>query len=56
MGELKGKYRSLQVFLDSCVKCGACTDKCHYYLGTTDPKNSDRHSPSGALNPSVDTP
>ena len=39
MGELTGKYRSLQVFLDSCVKCGACTDKCHYYLGTTDPKN-----------------
>lgn len=39
MGELVGKYRSLQVFLDSCVKCGACTDKCHYYLGTTDPKN-----------------
>jgi Fe-S oxidoreductase len=39
LGELKGKYRSLQVFLDACVKCGACTDKCHYYLGTTDPKN-----------------
>ncbi len=39
MGELTKKYRSLQVFLDSCVKCGACTDKCHYYLGTTDPKN-----------------
>ena len=39
MGELTGKYRSLQVFLDACVKCGACTDKCHYYLGTTDPKN-----------------
>ena len=39
MGELVGKYRSLQVFLDSCVKCGACTDKCHYYLGTGDPKN-----------------
>jgi NAD-dependent dihydropyrimidine dehydrogenase PreA subunit len=39
MGELCGKYRSLQVYLDSCVKCGACTDKCHYYLGTTDPKN-----------------
>lgn len=39
MGELKDKYRSLQVFLDSCVKCGACTDKCHYYLGTSDPKN-----------------
>ena len=39
MEELNGKYRSLQVFLDSCVKCGACTDKCHYYLGTSDPKN-----------------
>lgn len=39
MGELLGKYRGLQVFLDSCVKCGACTDKCHYFLGTTDPKN-----------------
>jgi Fe-S oxidoreductase len=39
MKELTGKYRSFQVFLDSCVKCGACTDKCHYYLGTTDPKN-----------------
>ncbi|MFC1685293.1 sulfate reduction electron transfer complex DsrMKJOP subunit DsrK [Pseudomonadota bacterium] len=37
--ELLGKYRSLQVFLDSCVKCGACTDKCHYFLGTQDPKN-----------------
>ena len=39
MGELLGKYRSLQVFLDACVKCGACTDKCHYFLGTGDPKN-----------------
>jgi len=39
MGELLGKYRSFQVYLDSCVKCGACTDKCHYFLGTADPKN-----------------
>jgi len=39
MGELLGKYRSLQVYLDACVKCGACTDKCHYFLGTGDPKN-----------------
>jgi Fe-S oxidoreductase len=39
LGELTRKYRSLQVFLDSCVKCGACTDKCHYYLGTGDPNN-----------------
>lgn len=39
MGEMVGKYRSLKVYLDSCVKCGACTDKCHYFLGSTDPKN-----------------
>lgn len=39
MGELLKKYRSLRVFLDACVKCGACTDKCHYLLGTADPKN-----------------
>ncbi len=39
MGELLGKYRSLRVFLDICVKCGACTDKCHYFLGTTDGNN-----------------
>ncbi|MEM7195094.1 MAG: sulfate reduction electron transfer complex DsrMKJOP subunit DsrK [Pseudomonadota bacterium] len=39
MRELLGKYRSLQVFMDSCIKCGACTDKCHYFLGTSDPKN-----------------
>lgn len=39
MGDLLKKYRSLPVFLDSCVKCGACTDKCHYFLGTSDPKN-----------------
>jgi Fe-S oxidoreductase len=39
MGELLGKYRSLKVFLDSCVHCGACADKCHYFIGTQDPKN-----------------
>jgi len=39
MGELLGKYRSFQVYLDACVKCGACTDKCHYFIGTADPKN-----------------
>ncbi|MDP6705740.1 MAG: (Fe-S)-binding protein [Alphaproteobacteria bacterium] len=38
-GDLLGKYRSLQVYMDICVKCGACSDKCHYYLGTGDPKN-----------------
>jgi Fe-S oxidoreductase len=39
LGELVRGSRALQVFLDTCVKCGACTDKCHYYLGTSDPKN-----------------
>ncbi len=39
LGELVNGSRALKVFLDSCVKCGACTDKCHYYLGTSDPKN-----------------
>jgi len=39
LGEVVAKSRAVQVFLDSCVKCGACTDKCHYYLGTKDPKN-----------------
>ncbi|MBY0578502.1 MAG: (Fe-S)-binding protein [Burkholderiales bacterium] len=39
MGELLTKYRSLKVYLDACVHCGACSDKCHYFLGTRDPKN-----------------
>jgi Fe-S oxidoreductase len=39
MGELLSKYRSLKVYLDSCVHCGACSDKCHYFIGTQDPKN-----------------
>jgi Fe-S oxidoreductase len=39
MGQLLSKYRSLKVFMDACVHCGACTDKCHYFIGTGDPKN-----------------
>jgi len=39
LGDLLGKYRSLKVFMDSCVHCGACADKCHYFIGTQDPKN-----------------
>jgi len=38
-GELLEKNRALKVYMDSCVKCGACTDKCHYFLSTADPKN-----------------
>ncbi|MEL0036652.1 MAG: (Fe-S)-binding protein [Gammaproteobacteria bacterium] len=39
LGELLEQNKALKVYLDSCVKCGACSDKCHYYLGTGDPKN-----------------
>ncbi len=39
MDDVRKKYRSFQVYLDACVKCGSCTDKCHYFLGTGDPKN-----------------
>ena len=33
------KYRSFQLFLDICVRCGACADKCHFFIGSGDPKN-----------------
>ena len=33
------KYRSFKVFMDICVRCGACADKCHFFIGTGDPKN-----------------
>lgn len=33
------KYRSFHVFMDICVRCGACADKCHFFLGGGDPKN-----------------
>ncbi|MGB5847728.1 MAG: (Fe-S)-binding protein, partial [Ignavibacteriaceae bacterium] len=33
------KFRSLKVFMDICVRCGACSDKCHFFIGSGDPKN-----------------
>jgi [DsrC]-trisulfide reductase subunit K len=39
MQERLQKYRSFRLFMDICVRCGACADKCHFYLGTGDPKN-----------------
>jgi Fe-S oxidoreductase len=33
------KFRSLQLFMDICVRCGACADKCHFFIGGGDPKN-----------------
>lgn len=39
MRERLDKYRSFRLFMDICVRCGACADKCHFYLGSGDPKN-----------------
>ena len=33
------RFRSFKVFMDICVRCGACADKCHYFIGTGDPRN-----------------
>ena len=33
------RFRSFKIFMDICVRCGACADKCHYFIGTGDPKN-----------------
>jgi len=39
LAERLGKFRSLKIFMDCCVRCGACADKCQFFLGTGDPKN-----------------
>ncbi len=39
LGEKVTESRALKVAMDACMKCGACTDKCHYFLGTQDPYN-----------------
>jgi Fe-S oxidoreductase len=33
------RFRSLKIFMDICVRCGACADKCHFFIGSGDPKN-----------------
>ncbi len=33
------RYRSFRLFMDICVRCGACADKCHFFIGSGDPKN-----------------
>ncbi|MDB9822685.1 (Fe-S)-binding protein [Deltaproteobacteria bacterium] len=33
------RFRSLKIFMDICVRCGACADKCHFFIGGADPKN-----------------
>ena len=37
--ERLGRFRSLKIFMDICVRCGACADKCHFFIGGGDPKN-----------------
>jgi Fe-S oxidoreductase len=39
MRERLDKFRTLGLFMDICVRCGACADKCHFYIGSGDPKN-----------------
>ena len=30
MADRLKKYRSFRIFMDICVRCGACADKCHF--------------------------
>jgi Fe-S oxidoreductase len=39
MKDRLSQYRSYRLFLDICVRCGACADKCHFFIGSGDPKN-----------------
>ena len=39
MRDRLNRFRSLRLFFDICVRCGACADKCHYFIGSGDPKN-----------------
>ncbi len=39
MRERLDKHRTFKIFMDICVRCGACADKCHFFLGSGDPKN-----------------
>ncbi len=37
--ERLSKFRTFKIFMDICVRCGACADKCHFFIGGGDPKN-----------------
>jgi len=39
MADRLQKYRTFRIFMDTCVRCGACADKCHFFIGSGDPKN-----------------
>jgi Fe-S oxidoreductase len=36
---LLSRYRGLRIFMETCVRCGACADTCQFFRGTGDPKN-----------------
>lgn len=40
LDELRKTRKSVQLYLDICVRCGACIKQCHYYLSTQDPRNT----------------
>jgi Fe-S oxidoreductase len=31
--------RTLRLMMETCVRCGACAEKCPFFIGTGDPKN-----------------
>jgi len=39
MRDRLSRDRTFGLFLDICVRCGACADKCHFFIGSGDPKN-----------------
>ncbi len=39
MKDRLSRDRAFGLFLDICVRCGACADKCHFFIGSGDPKN-----------------
>ncbi|MBN1609103.1 MAG: (Fe-S)-binding protein [Polyangiaceae bacterium] len=39
MRERIGQSRALRLFMDTCVRCGACAEKCPAFIGSGDPKN-----------------
>ncbi len=38
--ELLDNNKALRDFMDICVRCGACTDKCQFFLGSGDINNT----------------
>ncbi len=43
MRDILKSRRSVATYMDTCTKCGACAERCHYFLGTEDPFNMPAH-------------